>query len=110
MAARAASSRSMPARMTRGLSRSGRRGSEARVGPGGGGGGNWRAGIAIYVKRKKRVALVLLLCVEQILQLGHELADVAEVPVDRRKSHVRHFIQLLQFLHHVSADLRGRHL
>src|SRR5262249_51463781 len=45
--------------------------------------------------------------VQQILQLVHELADVAEMPVDRREADVRHFVELLQLLHDERADLGG---
>ena len=43
--------------------------------------------------------------VQQILQLGHELADVAEMPVDRCEPHVGNLVELLQLLHDERADL-----
>ena len=46
--------------------------------------------------------------VQQILQLVHELADVAEVAVDRGEAHVRHLVEPLQLLHHERADVGGR--
>src|SRR6188472_1974588 len=55
-------------------------------------------------------SLPLLLGVEQILQLGHELADVTEMPVDRGKPHVGHLVEPLQFVHDEGADFFGGHL
>src|SRR6188508_1786073 len=72
----------MPARMSRGLSRNDRRGGTM-------------------------VSPVSFLGVQQILQLGHELADVAEVPVNGRETDVRDLVELLQFLHDERADLVG---
>src|SRR5215212_461832 len=68
----------MPARMSRGLSRSGRRGG------------------AIFSS---------LFRVQQILELRHELPDVAEMPVHGCEPHIRDFIELLELLHDERPDL-----
>src|SRR5687768_16106499 len=75
MPTRAASRTIMPARMSRGLSRSGRRG-----------------------------GTILFFRVQQVLELCHELADVAEMPVDGCEADVGHFIELLELLHHECTD------
>src|SRR5690349_14862427 len=51
-----------------------------------------------------------LLRIQQIFQLGHELADVAEVTIYRREPDVGDFIKSPQFVHHKSADFAGAHL
>src|SRR5688500_18241619 len=76
MPTRAASSRIIPARISRGLSRNGRRGGTMRS----------------------------FFRVQQIFELGHELTDVAEMPIHRRESHVRDLVELLQLLHDERAD------
>src|SRR6476469_7698743 len=48
-------------------------------------------------------------------QLVHELVDVFELPVDGRKAHVCHLIELMQFLHQLlthdpALNLRLAHL
>src|SRR5688572_1023841 len=80
MPTRAASRTIMPARMSRGLSRSGRRGG------------------AIFSSFFR---------VQQILELRHELADVAEMSVDRCESHIGDLVELLQLFHDERADLVG---
>ena len=57
-----------------------------------------------------RLMLVHSFGVQQILQLVHELADVAEVAVHRREPHVGDLVELLQLLHHERADVGGRDL
>src|SRR6266511_1373011 len=73
----------MPTRMSRGLSRNGRRTDTTGM------------------------AAALFLGIQQILQLAHELADVPEVPVHRRKAYIRDLVQVLQLLHDERADLGG---
>src|SRR5687768_15231835 len=71
----AASRTIMPARMSRGLSRSGRRG-----------------------------GTILFFRVQQILELRHELANVAEMPVDGGEANVGNFVELLELLHDERTD------
>src|SRR5262249_37851627 len=46
----------------------------------------------------------------QFVDLARELADVAELPVDRREPDVGHLIDPPQLLHDARADLGGLHL
>src|SRR5262252_8337713 len=94
IATSAATRTPIPARISRGLSRNGRRrgdaGSRSAEGAGLG-------VIDVTVTDMIRGRSLF----QQILQFAHELADVAEVPVDRRESDVRHLVQLLQLFHDV---------
>src|SRR5262249_60742570 len=100
---RTRTSSAMPARIDLGLSRNGRRGT-------GGGAAAFspaRFGVTDVTVAAMRPHL-LLLDVQQIFQLAHELAEVAEVAVDRREPDVRDFVELLQLLHDEAADLGRR--
>src|SRR5688572_2541636 len=46
---------------------------------------------------------------EEILELAHELAHVAERAVDGRKAHVGDLVEALQLLHHDRPDFFGAH-
>ena len=101
IATSAATRTAMPARISRGLSRNGRRG-----GRGGGAGALARRASRRDRRDGRRHRPVLASpslapawpstpCVQQVLQLVHELADVAEMPIDRREAHVGHLVELL---------------
>ena len=62
--------------------------------------GSWR--------RRRRSASFL--DVQQVLQLAHELADVAEVAIHRGEPHVGDLVEPLQLLHHERADFGRRDL
>src|SRR5882724_11623397 len=87
----------MPARIRRGLSRNGRR-AAGRSGPEPlarfGAIDVTVAGIGLVARRRRSARSFL--DVEQILELAHEFAQVAEVPVDGGKLHVRHLVELLE--------------
>src|SRR5688500_1748314 len=101
----AATSTAMPVRISLVLSRNGRRGE----------GGALRLGLGAgrgcgRVSRSVSAISALFLRVEQLLQLGHEFADVTEVPIDRGESDVCHLIQPLELLHDDAPDLFCAHL
>src|SRR5262252_5540069 len=101
MAARNAPSTAMPTRMRRGLSRKRRRGGGGSVverGP------SARLGVIDVTV----AGTALFLRVQEVLELVHELSDVAEVTVHRREPHVRHFVEFLELFHHEAADLGRR--
>src|SRR5262245_62174997 len=92
----------MPARISGGLSRNGRRGLA------GGPGSVERRGVpGVIAVTDAGMAGDSLLHVEEIVQLAHELADVAELTVHGREAHVGDLVQLLQLLHHEAAHFRG---
>src|SRR5436190_10604815 len=101
----ASASTVIPARISRGLSRNRRRGGDG-LRPGAGA-VDGRDAIDVTVAGTR---LPSLFCVQQILQFRHELADVAEVPVDRRETDVRDLVEMLQLFHHERADVGRRHL
>src|SRR5499427_13469 len=90
----------MPARISRGLSRNGRRG--VAVVP------------AAPVERLGLIDVTVagirgsLLHVQEFVQLTHEFAHVAELTVHGREPHVRDLVQLLQLLHDETADFGRR--
>src|SRR5437773_7950133 len=91
----------MPRRISRGLSRKGRRSA-----------GTLRTG---SVGRRASRTVVMIpdqssLRLLQFVDLALELADVPELAIDRGETHVRDVIELLQFLHQPRANLLGRHL
>ena len=47
------------------------------------------------------------LCLEQVLQLGHEFLDVFEIEINRGEAHVRHLVEAAQAKHDEFADLAG---
>src|SRR5688500_5653919 len=55
-------------------------------------------------------SLFLLLDVQQILELGHEFANVAEVTIDRGEPDVGDLVQHPELVHHERANLLGAHL
>src|SRR5262245_24496999 len=88
----------MPARISRGLSRSGRRPLGASGGP------LDRFGVMVvavagitcnHEGTKTRRSSSLLLDVQEVVQLAHELVDVAEMTIHRRETDVRHFVEFL---------------
>src|SRR5262245_45799902 len=109
---RAATSTTMPVRISLVLSRNGRRGAGAGLGVGGAAGLGCglvcRSVNAIVPRGPERLRSIL--CIQQILQLRHELPDVAEVPVDRGESYVRHLVEPLQLVHDHGSDLFRAHL
>src|SRR5262245_23544685 len=52
----------------------------------------------------------LLFRVEQVFQLAHELADVAEVTIHGSKTHVSDLVETLELVHHQLADFVRPHL
>src|SRR5713226_4719830 len=58
----------------------------------------------------KLAILALPLLVDQLLQFGHELGDVAERAIDRREPDVGHFVEPAQVLHHLFAQKSGEDL
>src|SRR5687767_1574598 len=97
----AASRMMIPARISGGLSRKGRR-------P-----GATAAGLTSVLLRGFAVATSLFLGVLRALQRPHlvrEIVDVAEIAIHRCKAHVRDLIELLQLRHHERAELAPRNL
>src|SRR5688500_16267544 len=86
-AASTPSSTTMPARISRGLSRNGRRAFC--------GGAAGRLGVI-----EVTLAGTLFLRVQQVLQLVRELVDVPEMPIDGREADVGHLVEALELLHH----------
>src|SRR5688500_3612503 len=101
IATRPAISSTMPRRIRGGLSRSGRRAAAFA---------SAAAFLAGTVGRVTSLAIAnLFLGVQQILQLGHELADVAKVAIDRSEAHVGDLVEGAQLVHDEGADLFGAH-
>src|SRR5690242_6043683 len=97
----------MPNTSSRVLSRNGLRSRGADLRSGG-----TATGVVATASRtvKRCFSYRLLLRIQQILQLGHELADVAELAVDGCEPHVGDFVQATELVHHQTADLVGAHL
>src|SRR5688572_27599196 len=51
-----------------------------------------------------------LLCVQPVLHSGHDLADVAKVPVHRREANVGDLVEPLELFHDQRAHFLGAHL
>src|SRR5688500_14357489 len=110
----------MPRRIRRGLSRSGRRSAGVRGGcardvPTGRGvvaGRTWNPelGTPNLEPRTFGTCWNLFLGVEQILELRHELTDVAEVPIHGGKTDVGHLVEGPQFVHDEGSDFFRAHL
>src|SRR5512143_120101 len=47
---------------------------------------------------------------KEVLELTEEFVHVLELPVHRRKTHVRDFIELAEAIHDTSPDVARRHL
>src|SRR5262249_30508522 len=101
----------MPTRISRGLSRNGRRG-----GGGAGAGPACRRGLidvtvacVITALHAARIApsACSLLRVQQLLEFVGELIDVAEMTIHRGEPDVGDFVEPFQLLHHEAADLGG---
>src|SRR5882724_9505098 len=102
IATSAATSTAIPARISRGLSRNGRRRSAEGLRPG----PVERLGVIdVTVAGINRASFFQI---EQIVQLTHELADVTEVAINGRKPDIRDFVQLLQLFHDERTDFRRR--
>src|SRR4030095_10816575 len=53
---------------------------------------------------------VLFLGIKQLFELVHELADVAKVPIHRRKPDVGYLVEPPQLVHHHGTNFRRGHL
>src|SRR5262245_42098213 len=107
----------MPMSSSRVLSRNGRFGPGVELRCGGGAAGGCGAGTSRSVSAmssaawacRSREAPGLLLGGEQVLELGHELADVAEVAIHGGEAHVCDLVEPLELLHHKGAHFLGAH-